>query len=238
MATPAYLTVRRRDRVFYLGMALTAAAVVFAGFARTFYLRNLFGHPPLRLLLALHGVLFTLWIVLFFIQPALVAVKRTDLHRRLGVAGGVIAALMTLIVPITAIEVSKPGFRPGAPSPLSFLSVPMINILVFAILVAAGLYYRRKSDTHKRLMLLATISILPAAMARLPFAFIRANGALAFFGLADVVLLLCIAYDGVVHRRLHPAFACGGLLFIASQPLCVALGHTAAWLAFAQWLTR
>ncbi|HEY2930766.1 MAG TPA: hypothetical protein VGK99_03400 [Acidobacteriota bacterium] len=238
MNSPDYVTVRRRDRVFYIVMAVAAAVVVFAGFARTYYLRNLFGNPPLRLLLHVHGLLFTSWLALFFIQVTLVAAKRTDIHRRLGVAGAVLAALMTVIIPITAIQASKPGFRPGPPAALTSLSVPLINILVFAILVTAGFHYRRKSETHKRLMLLATISVLPAAIARLPFAFISANGALAFFGPTDLILVPCIVYDAVVHRRVHPAYIWGGLLLIASQPLCVKLGHTAAWLTFAQWLTR
>jgi hypothetical protein len=87
-------------------------------------------------------------------------------------------------------------------------------------------------------MLTATISILVAAIARLPFAFIQAGGPPVFFGLTDLVLLACIFYDTVAHRRLDPAYLWGGLLVVVSQPLRLALGGTAAWLAFAHWLTR
>ena len=237
--TPTQVTLGRRDRLFYTGMAVLAAALVFVGFARTYYLKDLFGRPPLVPLVHLHGILFTSWFVLLLSQATLVAAKRTDIHRRLGAVGAGLAGLMIVVGPITAIRAARRGFGPpGGLSPLVFLVIPIFDILVFAILVAAGLYYRRQSQTHKRLMLLATIAILPPAMARLPFAFILATGPLAFFGLADLVLLACIFYDVVAHRRLHPAYLWGGLLLVVSQPLRLAVGGTGAWLAFAHWLTR
>ena len=111
---------------------------------------------------------------------------------------------------------------------MSFLVIPLSDILMFSILVAAGFYYRRQSETHKRLMLLATLAILAPAIARLPFAFIPANGPLAFFGLTDSVLLACIFYDIVSRQRLHPAYLWGGLFLVASQPLRLAVGGTSA----------
>jgi hypothetical protein len=239
LATLAQVPAGRRDRFFYTGMAVLVAAIVFAGFARTYFLKDLFGRPALPLLLHLHGILFTSWFALFLSQVTLVAAKRTDVHRRLGVVGAVLAAVMVVVGPIVAIHAASRGFAtPGLPPPLVFLAVPLFDILVFAILVAAGLYYRRQSQTHKRLMLLATIAILPPAIARLPFAFILATGPLAFFGLADLVLLACILYDVIAHRRLHPAYVWGGLLIVVSQPLRLVVGSTGAWLAFAHWLTH
>src|SRR5207253_1731970 len=75
-----------------------------------------------------------------------------------------------------------PSAVPGV-NPLSFLTIALGDMLVFASLVGAAFYFRRRADTHKRLMLLATIAILAAAVARLPFAFIQQYGPLAFFGL-------------------------------------------------------
>jgi hypothetical protein len=146
---------------------------------------------------------------------------------------------MIVVGTITAIHAAKRGVTPpGGPPPLVFLVIPLGDILMFSILVAAGFYYRRQSETHKRLMLLATIAILAPAIARLPFAFIPAHGPLAFFGLTDLVLLACIFYDIVSRQRLHPAYLWGGLLLVASQPLRLAVGGTSAWLAFAHWLTH
>jgi hypothetical protein len=137
----------------------------------------------------------------------------------------------------TAIYGAKHGSPPRSRPPV-FLAVSIFDILVFSILVAAGFYYRRQAETHKRLMLLATIAILDAGIGRPPFAFIAAIGPPAFFGLADLILLACIFYDIDVHRRLHPAYLWGGFVLVASQPIRLAVGRTGAWLAFANWLTR
>jgi hypothetical protein len=239
MVSHAAVTGKRRDHIFYLALAIVAAAIVFVGFVRTYYLRDLFGGPPLPPLVHLHGALFTAWLVLLLSQITLVAARRTHIHRRLGVAGVALAAFMIVVGTITAIHAARRGVTPpGGPPPLVFLVIPLGDLLMFSILVAAGFYYRRQSETHKRLMLLATIAILAPAIARLPFAFILANGPLAFFGLTDLVLLACIFYDIVSRRGLHPAYLWGGLLLVTSQPLRLAVGSTQAWLAFANSLTR
>ena len=230
---------RRRERLFYTGMAAAFVITVFAGFARTYYLRPYFGTPSLPPLLHLHGIVFTSWLALLLTQTVLVAANRTSLHRRLGVAGAALAVLMVLVGSATAIIRAKiVEVPPGAPSPLAFLTIPLGDMLVFAILVGAGFYFRRRVDVHKRLMLLATISILPAATARLPFAFIQQVGPLAFFGLADLFVLVCLAYDLVTRRRPHRATVWGGLLIIVSHPLRLVIGNTQAWLSFATWLTQ
>lgn len=234
-ANPAIIR-RRRERWFYIGMSIALVITVFAGFAPTYYLRPYFNTAPLMPLLHLHGFVFTSWLVLFVTQTTLVAAHRTDIHRRLGVAGGMIAVLMVLLGVTTALVRANQGATPlPGISPLSFLVVPLGDMFVFPILVGAGFYFRRRPDVHKRLMLLATISILAAAIARLPFAIMRA-GPPAFFGLTDVFVLACVLYDLVTLRRIHRATALAGLFIVASQPLRLMLGGTHAWLSFAAWL--
>lgn len=236
-ATPA-INRRRRERWFYISMSIAAVITVFAGFAPTYYLRPYFNTAPLMPLLHLHGLVFTSWLALFLVQTTLVAAHRTDIHRRLGILGGVIATLMIVIGTVTAVIRASQGATPvPGVSPLSFLVVPLGDMFVFAILVGAGFYYRRRSDVHKRLMMLATISILAAAIARLPFAITQA-GPPAFFGITDVFVLACISYDLITLKRVHRATALAGLLIVASQPLRLMLGGTHAWLAFAGWLTH
>lgn len=108
-------------------------------------------------------------------------------------------------------------------------------MVVFAGLVGAGLALRRRAEIHKRLMLLATISLLSAPIARLPG--VMEAGPLAFFGLTDLLLVPLLAYDWMTRRRIHPATAWGALAIVASQPLRLALGGTSAWLGLAGWLT-
>jgi len=86
-------------------------------------------------------------------------------------------------------------------------------------------------------MLVATISMLPPAFARIPLAFITAAQPISAFALADIVLLGCILYNIAVNRRLHRAYSWGGLLFVLSFPLRIFFAGTAAWMTFAHWIT-
>lgn len=235
-ATPA-ITRRRRERWFYLAMSVAFAITVFAGFAPTYFLRPYYNTTPLMPLLHLHGLVFTSWLVLFITQTTLVAAHRTDIHRRLGIAGGVIAVLMILIGTITALIRANQGATPvPGVSPLSFLVIPLGDIFIFAVLIALGFYYRRRADVHKRLMVLGTISIITAAIARLPFEIMKA-GPPAFFAFTDVFILACVIYDIITLKRVHRTTIFAGLFIIALQPLRLMLGGTRAWMAFAGWLT-
>jgi hypothetical protein len=182
---------RSREHLFYFGMSIAIVATVFAGFAPTYYLRSFFGVPPLMPLLHLHGFVFTSWIAIFLVQTTLVTARRTEVHRRLGIAGGVIAMLVVIVGTITAITRAKQGAAPpDGPPPLVFMAIPLFDMLMFSILVGAGFYFRRRPDVHKRLMMLATLSILAAAIARLPFGILKA-GPPAFFGLTDLYRGVC-----------------------------------------------
>lgn len=229
---------RRREHLFFIGMSVAVVGTVFSGFAPTYFLKWLYDAPPLIPLLHLHGLVFSSWIALLVAQTFLVAANRIGVHRRLGMAGAIIAPLMVVVGTLTAIIRAKQGAAPpGGPPPLVFLAIPLSDMVIFSVLVGAGFYFRRRPDIHKRLMLLATISILAAAIARLPFELLKA-GPPAFFGLTDLFIVAIIAYDLITRRRIHRATALGGLLIVASQPLRLMLSGTSAWMSFATWLTQ
>ena len=230
---------KRSERLFYTVMAAALVITVFAGFSRTFYLRPYFHPEPLLPLLILHGIIFSSWLALFVTQTTLVAAKRTRTHMRLGIAGGVLAALMILIGTLTAVVRAKTVTTPpGFPNPLVFLTIPLGDMLVFAILISTAFYFRLRTDIHKRVMLLATIGILPAAVARLPFDFILRSGPIAFFGLADLFIIPCLIWDLATRGRPHRATVLAASLIVISQPVRLVIGNTHAWLVFATWLTQ
>ena len=234
---------RRRERLFYTGMSAAFLLVVFAGFARSYYLKAYFGAPPaLSPLLHFHGLVFSAWIVLLLAQTSLVAARRTGTHRRLGVLGGALAALMVVVGTATAVIRAKVvEVPPGSPSPLVFLTIPLGDMVMFGSFVTLAFVYRRRLAAHKRLMLLATIALLPAATGRLPSVFIPELGRwapLVFFAIADLFIIPMALFDRRVLGRVHPATVYGGLALALSHPLRLALGFTGAWLAFATWATR
>ncbi len=219
-------------------MAIAVVAAVFAGFAPTYYLRPRYQSTPLPLYLHIHGFAFTAWVVLFIAQTTLVAARRIDVHRRLGWAGAALAALM-VVAAITAAILSgrrdvAAGHGDGA---FTFLTTPFLAMLVFMILVGVAVYCRRRTETHKRLMLLATISLLDAAVARWPLEIV-ATSAWALYVLTDLFIVAAVLYDLASRRRVHPVYMWGGLLIVAGQSLRTVLGRTETWHAIARVLLR
>jgi hypothetical protein len=216
------------DRRFY-GVACAAAfAAAFAGFARTYYLKFLFGTPALPRLVHLHGALMTSWFVLFFTQTCLIASHRVNWHRRLGVFGVGLAGVILVVAPIVLVHAVAREL--GAPHGHRFFVVifgfDLVVLADFAILVASAVALRRRSDFHKRLMLLATVSIILPGISRLPI------GAFAGFGLFYACVLVPVIVDTVRHRRLHPVFGWGAPLLLASQQLAVIGASTQVWRDF------
>ena len=226
-------TERWKDRAFYTGMAAAAIATVFRGFARSYFLRSRYFPTPLATIAKVHGAIFISWVVLFLVQTVLIARRRMDLHRRLGVLGAVLAGAVVATGTTIAIVSLRYNVAHGNLGALSFFAIPVGNMVVFPILVAAALVWRRQTETHKRLMLLATTSILDAAVARWPLA-IMANGPIAFFAVADLFIVAGAIYDWVSRGRVHPAYLWGGLLIVGSQIVRLAIRHTAVWIAFAR----
>jgi hypothetical protein len=229
---------RPSQRWFWLAGALFAALVVFVGFSPTFYLRNLFGTPQLSALKLVHGTVFSAWVVLFVAQTWLVATNRRGTHRVLGAFGALLLVAMCVAGYRMAIESGRSGFTPDPAkvSALSFMAVPLFDLGVFALLVSAALVLRARSDWHKRLMLVATLSLLPPAIARMALQFPPLPVLPIAFGGTALVIVAAMVLDRVTLRRLHPATLWGGLIVILSLPGRLLIASTQAWQDFAAWL--
>jgi len=228
------------DRRLYLAAAILFPLIVLAGFGRTYYLKGVFGTPPLpSRLVHLHGLVMTAWVVLFVVQVRFISSKRIHLHRQLGYIGIALGALIIATGVPTALRAAKFGSASTPPdvAPLAFLIVPLFDLLIFALLFGAAIFYRRRPAAHKRLMLLTAINFLPPAIARIPIASLQALGPLWFFGFPTALTLLCLALDARVFGRLNVVFAAGAALVIASYVARLALMPTGAWLSLATWLT-
>lgn len=237
----APLSAGRHDRLFYGGIAIVMGLTVLAGFARTYYSPLAFGGPratlsggPWTMVVHTHAALFTTWMLLFIVQTALIAGRRVVLHRRLGVAGAVLAAAMVVAGAFTAIGSAARGGAPPGVDPLAFLAVPLFDLVLFSGFIIAALTLRRNKEAHKRLMLLAYVSIIAAATARLPG--VIALGPPAFFGMALAFVLAGVIYDITSRGRVHPAYKWGGTILLISVPLRLAVSGTPQWRSFAEWL--
>jgi hypothetical protein len=231
---------RQFDRRLFLTAAVLFPLIVFIGFAPTYYLRGLFESRPLPSnLVHLHGLVMSAWVVLFVIQVRLISAKRIHLHRQLGFAGIGLAALILMTGLPTALRAAKYGTTAAPPEipPLSFLLVPVTDLVMFALFFGAAVVYRRRAAEHKRLMLLTAINFLPPAIARIPIAPLQALGPLWFFGFPTVLALILIVIDARRSGRVNVVFVAGAALLVASYVARLALMSTPAWVNLATWLT-
>jgi hypothetical protein len=145
-----------------------------------------------------------------------------------------LAVIMLITAPPMAVDLARRGLPPG--EPLEFLLVILTDLMLFTIFVAAGLYNRHRSKTHKRLMLLAMVSMLPPSIGRWPIAV--KHPAPVIIGIMLVFLAAAPIFDLLVRRRLSRVSLWGGLAVLVSLPLRFAVAQTAAWHALANWLVR
>ena len=224
------------ERPIYGMAAIVALAIIFAGFAPTYYLKTFTAAPDLSTLKHVHGLVMTAWFALFFAQARLVATGRTAIHRQLGVAGIFMAMLVVATGTTLGIASARAGVSP-APNmpPLVFLVMPLGEMVMFSVFFIAAIALRTRSAWHKRLMVLASLGMLAPAFARI----VKATGlpGPAMFGLVDILVIGCVVYDTVKNRRLHPAFGWGLAVFIlVGQGGRIALAQSAAWKSCASWL--
>lgn len=224
------------DHRQFLISAVMALAIVTAAFGRGF----LPGAPPPARphtpLVLVHASAFASWIVLFAFQSSLIATGRVHAHRRVGIISVALAALMLMLGFAVAVQAARTGYAPvPGIDPLEFLVTPLADLIVFAPLVGAAIYWRRTPDVHKRLMWLATTMLLFPAVTRLP----GAQGKVPLvFGLFVAVLAFAPLYERFAIGRAHRVSVWGGLAVLASLPIRHALGATEAWRAFAAWLVK
>jgi hypothetical protein len=218
-------------------MAAALIGVTFIGFAPTYYLASIFDAPVLSPRVHLHGIIFSAWMLLFFGQTGLIAARRADLHRITGMFGAALAAAVFILGIVVAIESGRLGHGPPTRNQPVFLIYPLTNMVLFGVFVTLGVLNRDRSEYHKRLMLLATVTltITPLArisrMAGLPFDPPPIGGMI----LSDLFLAALIAFD-IRRGRLHPVTLWAGGAFLLSQPLRVAIGASEPWQAFARML--
>jgi hypothetical protein len=236
------------DRRFFMAMSIVTLAVVFLGFSTSYYLWPLTRathypngrpiSPTLPLIVHVHAVAFSAWIVLFAAQVALVASGRTATHRRLGIISAWLVPILIVAGILTAIRGARDGWSPAPVfvDALSFMAVPLGDIVVFTALVVGALVFRERPELHKRLMLLGTVGGLTwPAITRIP----TLNGRfLPMLTLFAALVLAPAARDfwNASKQRWVTLFV--GLGIIASILMRPLIGSTAAWRAFADWLVK
>lgn len=226
---------RPYDNRFVSFMVALLLAAVVLGFARTYYLAGVFRAPLPNKLIHVHGAVFSCWLILLIVQTALVSARRVDIHRKLGLAGFAWACLMVILGVLAATDALSRNFvPPGFPmDPATFYTVPMGGMFIFSTLIFFAYRFRQNSAAHKRVILIATIGILDAAIARWPVAFVQGHVVADLCNYA--FLLPIVLYDVWSTGKVQRVTIWASLFVIVVQQIRVPVGNTGAWHAFAAW---
>jgi hypothetical protein len=236
---PLYRPVSRTtERIFFGGMAILLCVVVVYGFSRTYFFAGMMRAPLPAPILHIHGAAFTLWMVLYLVQSALISAHRVAWHRTLGTIAFCLPPIMIILGVLAGIDAMTRGVMIGPLDPATSLSIPLLGIACFAVLIFAAWRTRRRPDAHKRLIVFATIDLAGAAFGRFPWDKIGlppAAGAVTGIG---IMCLLVIGYDLFALHRLHRSTMWAAPLTFAAEAFAVPIGMTAPWHSFAGFLAR
>jgi hypothetical protein len=228
---------------FYFYLALACAAVAFVGFAPTYWMPLASKTLKVNPIIHVHGVIFFAWSLFLVFQTWLASSGQIARHRSVGMIGVSFATAMTIFGTFAAINVMKESAAIGMRAEgIAFAIVPLSGIAFFAVTFTLAIVNVRRSDYHKRLMLLAAISILDAAIARWFLTFLAPPGAIGpppvsvTIGPAMVALLLVVAalvYDWRTRGRPHPVWVIGGGALLLIKLLNLPVSASGPWKAFA-----
>ena len=234
---------RPRASHFYFYMAVSCAAVAFIGFAPTYWLplasKTFKANPVIHL----HGMLFFAWSLFLVFQTWLATSGQVARHRSVGMIGVSFATAMTIMGTLAAINAMKESAAIGMRDQgVAFVIVPLGGIVFFAITFTLAVINVRRPEIHKRLMLLAAISILDAAVARWFLTFLAPPGTVGPPPVAVTIppalvayllIVVALVFDWRVRGRPHAVYVIGGTALVALKVLSLPISASEYWHRFA-----
>ena len=251
MTTSTTNPVQTKVGDFYVWMAASIALFAFAAFAPTYWLQLPAGTFVGTPLVHIHSAIFTAWTLFLVSQSYLAANGRIKDHRAWGMAGIGLATAVFIVG--TAAAIASLRFRlaigSGDAARSSFI-VAITNMVLFSGFFIAAMVYARRSEVHRRLIILATISLLPAAISRVTYFMAKGSGPglrptlgppppvinqlVPHLLVIGAFILAGVLYDWKTSGRPHPTWLTGAAVIITALFLRAPLGDTEAWKGFAE----
>ncbi len=237
MVATAILARPTTRRGLYVGLAALSVAVAAIGFWPTYFGPLVAGTVVKTPIVHLHAAVYVGWLAIFVTQALLAATGHVAAHMKLGRIAIGYGVLVIAVGVLTAFARFALRVRAGeAADAQEQLLGPLLDMLVFAPFFAAAIYYRRKPELHKRLMIVATTSLLIAAVTRMPFLGQPRNLLLVHL-IWMAPILLAMAHDFWRQRRIHPVYVAGLVVLLLEGPLVRAHARTSElWLDMSGWL--
>ena len=224
---------RRWDRNFFLLMVALLWLGTLMGFVPQI-VRRMRAHELFPAIVYFHAAAFVGWLCLLTIQVLLIRSRRVDLHRELGMAGTALYGAMLVLGVTTAVVVDHDSYVTPRSNP-SFLIIQLADMLAFAALGGLAIALRKSPDTHKRLMIIATICIANAGFSRWLAPALAGLLGDGYWGdwarlyLSDFVLIAMLgAYDLISRGRMYSAYIFGAVWALGVE-------FVAVWMYVSPW---
>jgi hypothetical protein len=217
-------------RYFFVALAVSYALVAVGGFAPEVFGSVDLAHP---LLAYVHGTLMMAWLLVFILQTRFAASGVLKWHRTLGLAAIGLAEVMWISLGIVSFaQLSKFPF-------FGTLLMQLILMVLFGLFFVWGVLARRDASSHKRLLTLATLVLLQAAVDRMDW--LPGLGLPEFWAHAIwlyVLLIPLIVFDVVSIKRIHPITLTGTVAIVVAHTTINLSWTTPGWVNFAREMTN
>jgi len=220
--------VRVLDRYFYLGMSLLILVLVTATFSTTVPSRLFHPKTAPPYIVWLHGAVFYGWVLFFILQSGLVRIRKTRWHRTIGWFGLALGIAVFGLGVSTTIVMHRFEFLTlhQGQNAIVYSSIPLWDMLCFAVVFSLAILWRKKLEYHRRLMLIASCVLTAAAWGRLPESVLPG---LWFYAGVDLLILMGAARDLLVNRKIHRVYLIVLPLLISGQIVIAQITFTESW---------
>jgi hypothetical protein len=224
------------DRYFYFFMSLVIAAVVVYGFSHTVDKRLIHANPPRPTILYLHAAVFSGWVIFLILQSALIRMHKVWLHRLIGWFGVVLGAAIPVLGVSTAIVMAH--FKMHyfhTTDDAAGLMFSFLDMCAFSIPFVLAVWWRKKPELHRRLILVASCALTSAAFARFP-SYVLPPG--LFYVDLDVLILAGWMRDLISNKRIHTVYLGALPLFALAQALVMYTSDWPYWIRIGNAILR
>jgi hypothetical protein len=215
-------------------MTLLVTAVIVYGFSHTIGARLI--HPAIQppRVIYFHAAVFTTWLAFYIFQSVLIRTHNVRAHRLTGWFGVALGAVIPPLGIATAIVMARfnvlHNFDTNA---ATFMLIPFFDVTCFGIAFALAIYWRKKPEFHRRLILVATCALTAAGWGRFPPYLLPP---MFFYAGVDFLILLGVVRDLIVNRKIHVVYRYALPAFIVAHVIVMhtLIHHSPFWVKIAQ----
>ncbi len=235
----------KRDRFFYTAAAAIFLVLIVIGFRHYIFGGRLVNgnpiEPAMLAAVVVHSSAIFAWFLLFFVQSLLISTQNRRVHMKLGWSVLVIASTIAVTGPFVALRSTRLENMsvfdwPARP----FLLVMLAEIALYLVFVAIGVLNRKRPRIHRPMMLLASLSLISGATARIPLvnSIFGLHLWVALFGPVTALGGLFLLVRWAMTRSFEREFAAGYAALVAVTLIVSRMAMTNVWVSWAGMIVK